>query len=75
MPKNKTYEVKDYGAGWTAREITSDMNDMGRQSYKAQQTFMIDLQYKFSRHPDPLHGLNIGDSVSRESRRRAIYAK
>jgi hypothetical protein len=30
MPKNKTYEVKDYGSGWTAKEITNDMNDKGR---------------------------------------------
>ena len=75
MPKNKTYEVKDYGSGWTAKEITHDMNDKGRLGYEVQQTFLIDPQYEVSRHPDPLPGLNDGDRISSASTMRVIYAK
>ena len=75
MPKNKTYEVKDYGAGWTAREITSDMNEMGRKGYEVQQTLLIDTQYEVSRYPDPLPGLNDGDRISTVSTMRLIYVK
>ena len=40
MPKNKTFEVKDYGSGWTAKEITNDMNDQGRLGYEVQHTLL-----------------------------------
>ena len=75
MPKNKTYEVKDYGAGWTAREITSDMNDMSRQGYEVQQTLLINPQYEVSRYPDPVPGLNDGDRISSASTMKVIYQK
>lgn len=75
MPKTKTYEVKDYGSGWTAKEITNDMNDKGRHGYEVQQTLLINPQYEVSRYPDPVPGLNDGDRISSASTMRVIYTR
>ena len=45
MPKNKTFEVKDYGSGWTTKEVAKDMNDEGRHGCKVQDTLLINPQY------------------------------
>lgn len=75
MAKNKTYEVKDYGSGWAAKEITSDMNDWARLGYEVQNTLLIDFRNEVSRYSDPLPGLNDGDSISSLGTLRVVYVK
>jgi hypothetical protein len=75
MAKHKTYEVKDYGSGWAAKEITSDMNDWARQGYEVQHTLLIGYHNEVSRYPDPLPCLNDGDSISSLGTMRVVYVK
>ena len=69
------WKLKDYGSGWDASEISDDMNKLASDGWEVHQSMSIPECYEVSRRPDPVSGLNDGDSVSMTSTMRVLFRK
>ena len=69
------WKLKDYGSGWSAREISDDMNDLARGGWEVNHINSIVEGYKISRMPNDISGLNDGDSISMTSTMRVVFRK
>jgi len=71
----RAWKVNDYGSGWSAAEISDDMNDLARDGWEVNHSMSIPECYEISRRPDPVSGLNDGDSMSMTSTMRVVFRK
>lgn len=62
MTRSK-WKLKDYGSGWSANEISDDLNKLSSEGWEMYKTLSIPESYEISRFPDKVPGLNDGDSV------------
>ena len=69
------WKLKDYGSGWSAREISDDMNDLARGGWDVNHINSIPERYEISRMPSEIFGLNDGDSISMTSTMRVVFKK
>ena len=69
------WKLRDYGSGWSAREISDDMNDLARGGWEVNHINSIVEGYKISRMPNDISGLNDGDSISMTSTMRVVFRK
>ena len=69
------WKLKDYGSGWSAREISDDMTDLGRGGWEVNHINSIPERYEISRMPSEIFGLNDGDSISMTSKMRVLFRK
>ena len=69
------WKLKDYGSGWSAREISADMNDLGRGGWEVNHINSIPERYEISTMPSEIFRLNDGDSISMTSMMRVVFRK
>ena len=48
---NHAWKLKDYGSGWSAREISDDMNDLARGGWEVNHINSILEGYDISKMP------------------------
>jgi len=69
------WKLRDYGSGWSAREISDDMNDLARGGWEVNHINSIPEGYEISKMPSEVSGLNDGDSISMTSTMRVVFRK
>ena len=69
------WKLKDYGSGWSAREISDDMNDLARGGWEVNHINSIPERYEISTMPSEIFRLNDGDSISMTSMMRVVFRK
>jgi hypothetical protein len=69
------WKLKDYGSGWSASEISDDMNKLASDGWEVHQSMSIPDRYEMSRMPSEVSGLNDGDSISMTSTMRLLFRK
>ena len=69
------WKIKDYGSGWSADEISNDMNKLAQDRWEVHQMMWTTNDFRVSRYPDPLPGLNDGDHVYVSAMMRVVFKK
>lgn len=62
--KVKEYVMKEYGAGWTAEQISDELTELAKKGLVVERFEVTPCRLEVSREPGPVPGLNDGDSVS-----------
>ena len=73
--KKEKVRIKDYGPAWMPENISVDLNVLCRDGWSILSAFPITKDLEVARYPDPLPGLNDGDSVSVKTDMRVILTK
>jgi hypothetical protein len=69
------WKLKDYGSGWSASEISDDMNKLASDGWEVHQSMSIPDRYEISIFDDSVSGFNDGDSISMTSTMRLLFRK
>lgn len=72
MAKRK-WDAKEYGSGWSAKQIADDMTDMEQQGWGVFKISETNDRYEISRYPSEDLGLNDGDHISASCMTRVWY--
>jgi hypothetical protein len=69
------WKLKDYGSGWSASEISDDMNKLASDGWEVHQSMSIPDRYEISIFDNSVSGFNDGDSISMTSTMRLLFRK